>query len=634
MKTGDGSPLDLVEGRIVGLQRETEVLVTALRTGRHVVLEGPPGVGKSTLLRAVADAIGWGMEFVEGNAELTPARLVGSHDPAMVLERGYLPEAFTEGPLMTAMRSGAVLYVEELNRVPEETLNVLITALAEGEINVPRLGHVKADARFRLIAAMNPFDAVGTARVGQAIYDRMCRISLGYLDEVSERRIVERVTDLSSGGPAPGAAGDLIELAVALARATRGHEALRTGSSVRGAVDMVLLARGLADLRGEPTTDPLVETLRDGALAAFSGRVRVEEGGRETPEEVITQILERLLAERQRKKGSDPQAPPPEASPAGRGAESREGRQRPIEGPRAREAVREAGRRTASRSDLTAAHPQMTRISPDVGAFDEDAFDEMLARDAEEALALLSDLATATDPALRARARAAAARVFVRMARQGPRSKRGLRRLHTVPGTDGDLDLDRTLERTGGLRPRHGDDLVVRRWGAADRAVCLLVDRSGSMKGEAVAMAALACAAVVLAAEGRGDTSVVAFADRPIVLQSQGQRRAPANLIDEILSLRGRGTTDLAAALSAAAVQLGRATSADRTAVLMSDCLPTAGSDPIETFPGIDRLHVLGTSGEEASVAAGAALARRGGGRHLVVTSPTGVSAAMTALLA
>ena len=50
-----------------------------------------PGPGKSTLLRAVADGAGFGVEFVEGNAELTPARLVGHHDPALVLEAGYRP---------------------------------------------------------------------------------------------------------------------------------------------------------------------------------------------------------------------------------------------------------------------------------------------------------------------------------------------------------------------------------------------------------------------------------------------------------------------------------------------------------------------------------------------------------------
>ncbi|HRE00023.1 MAG TPA: AAA family ATPase, partial [Ilumatobacteraceae bacterium] len=65
-----------------------------------------------------------GFEFVEGNAELTPARLVGHFDPARVLTDGYDPEVFVDGPLLTAMRDGSLLYVEEINRIPEETLNV------------------------------------------------------------------------------------------------------------------------------------------------------------------------------------------------------------------------------------------------------------------------------------------------------------------------------------------------------------------------------------------------------------------------------------------------------------------------------------------------------------------------------
>ena len=271
--------------QVIDRTDESELLEAALLSGAHVLLEGPPGTGKSTLLRRVASQREIPFVLVEGNAELTPARLIGHFDPALVLTRGYVAEIFDDGPLLEAMRSGGLLYVEELNRIPEETLNVLLAAMSEREVTVPRLGRVRAAAGFGLVAAMNPFDAVGTARVSSALYDRTCRIAMGYQSAAAEQQIV----DLWSAGLDPGWRSSMVQLV----RETREHPDLDVGSSVRGAIDTTRMAVELARLRHVDTGDWHVGLAA--AKTALSGRVRVHDSCNRSPEDLITELYVKIF---------------------------------------------------------------------------------------------------------------------------------------------------------------------------------------------------------------------------------------------------------------------------------------------------------------------------------------------------
>ncbi len=617
---------------IVGLRREREVLAVALETGRHVVIEGPPGTGKSTLLRDIARQVGRAVVFVEGNAELTPARLIGQYDPSQVLAEGYVPASFSDGPLLRAMRAGALLYVEEFNRIPEETLNVLITVLTESEITVPRLGAVRAGEGFRLVAAMNPFDAIGTARVSQAIADRICRVVLGYQDAPAERQITRMAT---------GTNGQVVDFAVTLTRATRQHRDVHMGSSVRGSIDLVLLLAGLARLRGE--TSLARPTARDAAYAALSGRIRIADGCDRTPESVLDELLAELWPA---------DTPQPELTD-GRGGAGDDGApsggqgkadrlpptaagdffQRPQSAQaRRRDRARSSAVRTVSRAELAAMYPSFTAVSPTLGQLDEEAFTRALAAGPEDAATLLADLSHATDRELRAAAHRLAARVFFRLGRAARQPSAGVQRLGA--GTaDGDLDLERTIDRWSGPWPPAADELVTRGWRARRRAVCLLIDASGSMSGLAVAIAAVAGASAVLAAGRRLSPAILVFSQDITVLQAQGTHRPPGELVTELVQLRGHGVTNLAGALRAASAQLATAPAEERVALLLSDCLPTTGGDPAQALGGISRLHVLCPLPSAESELAAATLARRGNGMSLPLRRLADVAPALTRLL-
>ena len=155
--------------------------------------------------------------------------------------------------------------------------------MSERELHIPRLGHVNVADGFRIVAAMNPFDAVGTARISAAVYDRMCRVAMGYQDAGEEVTIAAREAGV------PG--GELAANVVEVVRLTRSHPDVRVGSSVRGAIDTLLLAEELSALRNSGSA----ESLLDAALAALSGRIHVHEGSGRSPEDVVTEIFHKVF---------------------------------------------------------------------------------------------------------------------------------------------------------------------------------------------------------------------------------------------------------------------------------------------------------------------------------------------------
>jgi MoxR-like ATPase len=280
--------------QIVGRTHELELLLAAVAAGRDIVLEGPPGTSKSTMLKAITAEWQIPLVLVEGNAELTPVKLVGHHTPARVLREDYSADNFVPGPLVTAMREGGFLYIEEFNRAPEDTLNTLLMAIGDRQIVVPRVGLITAEPTFRVVASMNPYDNVGTTRLSSSVHDRLCRLAVGYQDEEAERGIVTLRAQLSDDD---AFARQLASDAVAVTRATRGHPDVRQGSSVRGAIDTVLLASELAVLRGitDGGDDRYHETLLDAMFVALSGRIQLDEASDTTPEAVLREIWEDLI---------------------------------------------------------------------------------------------------------------------------------------------------------------------------------------------------------------------------------------------------------------------------------------------------------------------------------------------------
>ena len=161
-----------------------------LGAGRHLLLEGPVGVGKTTVALAVCGHLGRDTVRVDGDDRYSESKLTGWFDPPLVLKQGYGEEAFFAGPLVEAMRDGKVLFINELNRMPESVQNVLLPALDERLLQLPHIGEVRAVDGFQVVATQNPVEYVATGHLSEALRDRFEHLALLYQGADEEAAIV------------------------------------------------------------------------------------------------------------------------------------------------------------------------------------------------------------------------------------------------------------------------------------------------------------------------------------------------------------------------------------------------------------------------------------------------------------
>jgi Mg-chelatase subunit ChlD len=207
----------------------------------------------------------------------------------------------------------------------------------------------------------------------------------------------------------------------------------------------------------------------------------------------------------------------------------------------------------------------------------------------------------APDPETLRRAREIAARLAVPRPRRDQTARRGRGEVASVPyrGGSDDIDLDRTLEQLTEHPVPEDEDIVVRERVTTTRSVVLLVDLSGSMRGERVRTAAATVGA--LAAElARDNLAVIAFWSDAAVLSRLGQHVPPERLLESMLRIPARGLTNVAFPLQVARRELGRIPARDARVLLLSDCVHNAGPDPRPFAARLPRLDILlDTTGEQ-----------------------------------
>lgn len=297
--------LDEVCRAVLGKRDVLRLILSGLVADGHVLLDDVPGVAKTLAARSIATAAGLDFKRVQFTPDLLPADITGS----LVLDLATRKPGFRPGPVFTDL-----LLADEVNRAPAKTQAALLEAMQERQVTADGVAH-PLPRPFLVIATQNPVESEGTYPLPEAQLDRfLLRTRVGYPGPEDEVRLLEdrvaRKRDEVLLRPVCDATrfvgvqraledvyvdDDLLVYAVELARATRADPRLEVGSSPRGTLALVKLARAAALLDGRDFAGP--DDFRSMALPALAHRVVLTDEAwarRTDPEDVVREAVDRV----------------------------------------------------------------------------------------------------------------------------------------------------------------------------------------------------------------------------------------------------------------------------------------------------------------------------------------------------